>query len=131
MGRCLERHGEVRAAEKLYLKASLPRPIKSISDIRNEKYRGEANLKLYILARRRGEYDACELILKNMIKRRQLGTVPVFELCKLYEHRLKRYDDALIQCEKLLETADIEEISDLTKRRMRIKSKIERKGSEF
>ena len=130
MGRCLERRGEVRAAEKLYLKASLPRPIKSVSDIRNEKYRGEANLKLYILARRRGDYCACELMLKNMIKRRQLGTVPVFELCKLYEHRLKRYDDALIQCNKLLETAEKEEIADLTRRRARIKSKIERKGSE-
>ena len=131
MGRCLERHGEVRAAEKLYLKASLPRPIKSVSDIRNEKYRGEANLKLYILARRRGDYCACELILKNMIKRRQMGTVPVFELCKLYEHRLKRYDDALIQCDKLLETAEKEEIAELTRRRMRIKSKIDRKGSGF
>ncbi len=131
MGRHMEKHGEIRAAEKLYLKASLPRPIKSVSDIRNEKYRGEANLKLYILARRRGEYDACELILKNMIKRRQLGTVPVFELCKLYEHRLKRFEDALIQCNKLLETADTDEIEELTKRRARIKAKIDRKGLEF
>lgn len=131
MGRHMEKYGEIRAAEKLYLKASLPRPIKSVSDIRNEKYRGEANLKLYILARRRGEYDACELILKNMIKRRQLGTVPVFELCKLYEHRLKRFEDALIQCNKLLETADTDEIEELTKRRARIKAKIDRKGLEF
>ncbi|MCR4576326.1 MAG: ribonuclease H-like domain-containing protein [Clostridiales bacterium] len=131
MGRHMEKHGEIRAAEKLYLKASLPRPIKSVSDIRNAKYRGEANLKLYILARRRGEYDACELILKNMIKRRQLGIVPVFELCKLYEHRLKRFEDALIQCNKLLETADTDEIEELTKRRARIKAKIDRKGLEF
>lgn len=131
MGRHMEKHGEIRAAEKLYLKASLPRPIKSVSDIRNEKYRGEANLKLYILARRRAEYDACELILKNMIKRRQLGSVPVFELCKLYEHRLKRYEDALIQCDKLLETAETDEIAGLARRRTRIKAKIDRKGLGF
>lgn len=131
MGRHMEKHGEIRAAEKLYLKASLPRPIKSVSDIRNEKYRGEANLKLYIIARRRAEYDACELILKNMIKRRQLGSVPVFELCKLYEHRLKRYEDALIQCDKLLETAETDEIAGLARRRTRIKAKIDRKGLGF
>ena len=128
MGRCMERHGEIRAAERLFLKASMPRPIKSVSDIRSERYRGESNLRLYILSRRRGMFDACEMILKNMVKRGQMGTIPVFELCKLYEHRLKRFDDALEQCDRLLANCDETERESLTERRKRILNKLQKKG---
>ena len=128
MGRCMERHGEIRAAERLFLKASMPRPIKSVSDIRSERYRGESNLRLYILSKRRGMFDACENILKNMVKRGQMGMLPVFELCKLYEHRLKRFDDALEQCDRLLANCDETERESLTERRKRILKKLQTKG---
>ncbi|MCR4620626.1 MAG: ribonuclease H-like domain-containing protein [Clostridiales bacterium] len=131
LGRCFERHGELNAAEILYLKASQPRPIRTVGDLRNEKYRGEANLKLFLLARRMGDYSACEHNLLNMIKRRQLGSIPVLELCKLYEHRLSRLDEALELCNRLLEDSSDSERDELLKRRNRILAKIERKGMVY
>ena len=127
MGRVFERQGEYRVARKLYLKASKPRPIMTLSDLRGEKYAGEANLRLYLIQRRAREYDKCEQTLKNMLKRGQMGETPRLELCKLYEHRLGRLDDALEQCSLLISKASEDELPELEKRRNRILYKISRR----
>lgn len=128
LGRTFERQGEYRCAKGLYLKASRPRPLRTAKDLRDEKYFGEANMRLFLLYRRSKEYEKCEQTLLNMIKRRQMGQLPYLELCKLYEHRLKRYNSALELCEKLLETASEEEAKQIYLRKQRIQNKINKSG---
>ena len=128
LGKAFERQGEYRVARGLYLKASRPRPVHSAKDLRAEKYAGEANLRLYLLQRRRADYAACEMTLGNMIKRRQMGDVPKLELCKLLEHRLHRYGQALSIADELLASAGPEDMEELKKRRDRISAKLIRYG---
>ncbi len=115
-------------ARGLYLKASRPRPVRTVQELRAEKYAGEANLRLYLLQRRRADYEACLGTLQNMIKRGQMGDVPKLELCKLMEHRLHRYSDALRIADGLLASASPEDMEDLTKRRDRIMAKLIKYG---
>ncbi|MBQ4452873.1 MAG: ribonuclease H-like domain-containing protein [Clostridia bacterium] len=128
LGRTFERQGEYRVARGLYLKASRPRPVRTVQDLRAEKYAGEANLRLYLLQRRRADYEACLGTLQNMIKRGQMGDVPKLELCKLMEHRLHRYSDALRIADGLLASALPEDREALTKRRDRIMAKLIKYG---
>ena len=128
LGRVFERQGEYRIAKKLYLKASRPRAVFTLRDLESQKYAGEANLRLYHIERRACMYDKCELTLLNMIKRGQYTCLARLELCKLYEHRLHRYSDALRQCEILLKGADDAQRPLLMKRKNRILIKYAKHG---
>ncbi len=128
LGKVFERQGEYRMAKKLYLKASQPRAVLSAQDLRHEKYAGEANLRLYLIERRSGAYDKCELTLKNMIKRRQMEAQALLELCKLYEHRMQRYGDALEICERLIALTDETGMQPLIKRKNRLLAKLQKHG---
>lgn len=123
-GRTFEHLGQLRVARNLYLKASVPRIIRSYDDLRHEKYSGEANLRLYLLARRAKDYTNCEFTLLNMIKRKQMGSLPYLELCKLYEHHLKDYKKALDVCQKLLAISDGSDSDELNRRYKRIENKL-------
>ena len=64
-----------------------------------------------------------------MIKRSQHVPMARLELCKLYEHRLQRYADALKQCDILLKnTQDEGDTAALMKRRNRIEAKSLKRG---
>ena len=129
LGRVFERQGEYRVAKRLYLSACAPRAVSTVRDLENRKYAGEANLRLYHIERRNGEYEKCEKTLLNMIKRGQYVPMARLELCKLYEHRLKRYHDALRQCEILLkDAANTDDPQALQKRRIRIQTKLSKYG---
>ena len=130
LGKVFERQGEYRVARHLYLKASVPRATMTAKDLTYGKYAGEANLRLYHIERRNGDYEKCEQTLLNMVKRRQHTDLARLELCKLYEHRLRRYSDALKQCRILLDKANEEEKPALTKRYSRIQTKLLRHGGE-
>ena len=129
LGRVFERQGEYRVAKRLYLSASVPRAVSSLRDLENRKYAGEANLRLYHIERRHAQYDKCEQTLLNMLKRGQYVSMARLELCKLYEHRLRRYGDALAQCELLLKNAaNAEDALALIKRQNRLKTKLLKHG---
>ncbi len=130
LGRAFERRGELKIARGLYLRASQPRPVHTVADLKNEKFAGEANLRLYLLERRRGDYAACEGILKNMLRRRQMGSLPRLELCKLYEHRMHRYDLALNECVLLMKEALAQDRPEMKKRYDRISAKLKRHGGK-
>ena len=123
LGKAFEQLGQKRVAKGLYLKASRPRAVLTARELRNEKYAGEANYRLFLLLRRNGEYEKCEQTLLNMIKRRQKGYLPILEICKLYEHRIKNYPLALKYC-KMLYSSDFEDKQALNNREKRIISKI-------
>ena len=125
LGRAFERQGEIKLAHTMYALASVPRPIRHVSDLRGEKYAGEANLRLYRILRRNGDYESCIKTLDSMIRRKQLGIVPYIEKCKLFEHKLKRLEDAYEITGWLLTMPLTEsETADVTKRRNRLKNKL-------
>ena len=123
LGRVFERRGEYRMARHMYLKASRPRAVQTLRDLESNKYAGEANLRLYYVERRSRAWDRCEETLINMIKRGQHAFLARLELCKLYEHRLHRYRDALRECDLLLLSADEKDKAALLGRRSRIAAK--------
>lgn len=128
LGRVFERQGEYRVARHLYLKASAPRTVTSVRDLTASKYAGEANLRLYYIERKNGDYEKCEETLTNMIKRSQHADFARLELSKLYEHHLHRYDEALRQCRLLLDKAKEAELPALNRRLNRIQAKLLRHG---
>ena len=127
LGKTFERQGEYKCARGLYLKASRPRPIHTASDLRDEKYAGEANKRLYALYRRMSDYEKCEQTLLCMVRRGQLGSYPHLELAKLYEHHLKDFASALRQCEWLTDHGGEDTLA-LEKRKARIRNKAQSSG---
>lgn len=130
LGKALESQGEIRQARRLYHIAAAPRPINSVRDLIGEKYAGEAGIRLFRIYRRAGDYEDAEKALKSMIRRGQMGNIPKLELCKLYEHRMKRYTEALEIARELLETCPPFERADLEKRESRIRQKMQKSGGE-
>ena len=130
LGKALEKQGEIRQARRLYHIAATPRPIRSARDLAGEKYAGEANWRLFRIYRREGRYDDAEKALKSMLRRGQMGRVPKLELCKLYEHRMKRYPEALEIARELVEVCPPSERAELQKREARIKQKMQKSGGE-
>ena len=122
LGKAFENLGEKQTARRLYTLAGAPRAINTVSDLRGNKYAGEANYRLYRLMLRSGEYDKCEQLLNTMLRRQQMGDLPRIELSKLYEHRLKRMRDALDIIEP------VPEDEELTKRKKRLKTKLIKNG---
>lgn len=59
---------------------------------------------------------------------RQMGRVPSLELCKLYEHRMKRPEDALRLAENLLKDCPADERAALEHRVERLKRKVRESG---
>lgn len=125
LGRTFERQGEIKLARSMYSLASVPRPIRHVSDLRGEKYAGEANYRLYRILRRNGDHEGCLKTLDSMIRRKQMGIVPYIEKCKLFEHKLKRLEDAYEITGWLLTMPLAEsEQADVMKRRNRLKNKL-------
>jgi len=125
LGRAFESLGRLSTAKKLYKLAAIPRAVHTARDFRNEKYAGEANMRLFHMYRRAGEFEKCEATLLNMIKRRQMDDAPYIELAKLYEHRLNRLQDALSITERLLLKSDDPA---LITRRDRLRNKLKNQG---
>ena len=123
-----ERQGELKQARRLYHLAAVPRAVATAADLKGEKYAGEANLRLFHLYRRQGEWEKAEETLLSMLRRRQMGRVPSLELCKLYEHRLKRPGDALKLAENLLKDCPADERAALEHRVERLKRKVRESG---
>ena len=128
LGKDLERQGELKQARRLYHLAAVPRAVATAADLKGEKYAGEANLRLFHLYRRQGEWEKAEETLLSMLRRRQMGRVPSLELCKLYEHRLKRPGDALKLAENLLKDCPADERVALEHRIERLKRKVRESG---
>lgn len=123
VGKALEKQGEMEQARRMYSLAAAPKPVLSLKGLISEKYAGEANWRLFHLYRRNRAYDKAESILKNMIKRGQMGNLPKIELAKLYEHKLKRTDEALTIARSLLSVCRAEEREALEKRIKRLELK--------
>ncbi len=130
LGRVFERQGEYRVARHLYLKVSAPRPVTRVKDLEDCRYAGEANLRIYLIERKNGDWEKCEQTLRNMIRRGQHTDLARLELCKLYEHRLHRYREALEQCSILLEKSMEAEKEPLMKRANRIQTKLLKHGGK-
>ena len=128
LGKALERQGEIAPARRLYHLAAVPRTRTTLKDLIGEKYAGEANLRLYHIYRRAGDYAQAEAVLQNMLKRGQMGTVPKQELAKLYEHRFKNYREALNITRELLKTSAPEGRASLEKRALRLEQKIHKQS---
>ena len=128
LGKALEKQGELTQARRLYHMAAVPRTLNTVKDLIGEKYAGEANFRLYHMYRRMGDYAQAELVLKSMVRRRQMGRVPKLELAKLYEHRLKNYEQALQATRELLSCCPPDEAEALCKREKRILEKMRRSG---
>lgn len=128
LGKALERQGEIAQARRLYRLAAVPRAVTTVKDLIGEKYAGEANFRLFHICRRNGDDAQAEQILKNMLSRGQMGGVPKLELCKLYEHRLKNYPQALRLARELRAHCPPQEADALDKRIWRIEQKIRKAG---
>ncbi len=103
MGRAMERRGERDVAEQCYMEAARPRAARSMRDLHEDQYTGEAALALSMMKKRQGEWTEAERLWAQLSRRGQMGAVPHVELAKLYEHRLNRPREALEAAEKALE----------------------------
>ena len=128
LGKTFEAQGELRQARRLYHMAAAPRPAHTVRDLAGERYAGEAGYRLYRVYRRAGNYADAEMALKSMLRRGQMGQIPKLELCKLYEHRLKRYSEALEIARELLAACPPSERDGLEKREARILRKMQKSG---
>ncbi len=125
MGRVLEKRGEHDVARHCYVAAASPRPLSSIAALRGEKYQAEANRAFSMMLRRAGEWARAERVWLEMVKRKQLGTWPLTELAKYYEHRAARLGDALQMTEIALAIANEENREALCRRKRRLERKLE------
>ena len=124
-GKLLERKNEIKPALRMYRLAAKRPAVITLHTLKNEVYAGEANLRLYRLYRRNGEYLLAEGVLNDMVKRKQRGMLPYLELAKLYEHHLHDLNKALCLTELLLsKSTDATEKESLLRRKERLTGKI-------
>ncbi len=124
LGKALERQGETEQARKLYKIAAIPAPVNGLDGLIQRKYAGFANMRLFHIYRRAGDYASCEEVLLRMLKRGQMATAAKLELAKLYEHRLHKFDAALSITRELMKECSQTELPALKKREERLISKI-------
>ena len=119
-GRAFERRGEDHTARRLYVLASAPRPITSLSALTAQKYAGEANARLYAMYRRAQDWENALAVLSCMLARRQKLAFAHVELAKYLEHRKRDYAEALRHVDAALALAPEAERAALTHRRERL-----------
>lgn len=126
MGKALEKLGESARARDMYRLSAAPRRAVSISELRSEKYAGEANMRLTRLSLRSGDIDSAVSACEQMISRKQMGIAPYIELAKIYEHRLKDPLKAMEYSIKALVICEKDEQESINKRISRLEQKISR-----
>lgn len=119
-GRAFERRGEDHTARRLYVLASAPRPVTSLSALTAQKYAGEANARLYAMYRRAQDWENALAVLSCMLARRQKLAFAHVELAKYLEHRKRDYAEALRHVDAALALAPEAERAALTHRRERL-----------
>ncbi len=124
LGRALERQGETDQARKLYKIAAIPAPVNGLDGLIQRKYAGRANMRLFHIYRREGEYALCEEVLLRMLRRGQMTAEARLELAKLYEHRLGRPDAALSYTRELMKECAQSDMPALKKREARLIDKL-------
>lgn len=126
LGKAFEKLGELDQAQRMYKVAAMPRPVTTIRGMKTTDLGGEANMRLYHIYRRSRKYEDALKVLECMVRRRQMGIFPKIEMCKLFEHRLGRYKDALRMTNECLGICDEADRDALLKRRDRLIRKIEK-----
>lgn len=103
MARTMERGGERALARRCYYLAGMPRPAATIKQLRGQRYAGEANRALSLMLRRDGDFEQAETLWRDMAARGQQRVFALTELAKLYEHRMRDYERALLCAGQALE----------------------------
>lgn len=128
MGKALEKRGELKLAGELYRLASAPTRAGSISALKGgDALSAQASWRAYLLARRNGNIEEMREILERMALRRQMRGEVYVELAKLYEHRYKNYQRALRYADIAVRYASETDMEALNKRRLRLKTKLDKK----
>lgn len=128
MGKALERQGELKPARELYRIAAIPAPAGSISALTGGEIAAQAAWRMYLLARRNRDREAMRESLEQMAVRRQCRDKIYVELAKLYEHQYKNPRRALRYAELAARYVKAEEQEALDRRRVRLRTKLERKS---
>lgn len=127
LGRTLERQGEREEARRCYAVVGRPRPLQSVSALRNERLSGLANAALAAMYRREGNYEQAEALWRQMIARRLGGIHPYVELAKHLEHRVHDCQQALDVTERALAlVSQMEDLPPLMRRKARLVEKLRR-----
>jgi len=127
LGKAFEKLGEWEEAKKMYRVAAMPRAVVSAKQLKLSFCAGEANRRLYHIYRKNRKYEQAEEVLKNMVRRRQMEFCAKTELCKLYEHRMKREREALMICREMLKDCAPGEREAVEKRIKRLQNKLDGK----
>lgn len=120
LGKALESQGEPAPARRLYRLSAVPRPARGITALKEKGIAGQANLRLYRLLMREGDWDGAEETLLQMLRRGQMGILPHIELSKLYEYRKKDLAAAERHAEEALNRCPEEERPQIERRLERI-----------
>lgn len=129
VGKALERQGEIGPARELYKRAATPAirdgTLRALSE---ESVSGEANWRLYLIARREGNCEEMREVLQRMLARNQMPERAHLELAKLYEHRKKNIELALKHARMARSLSAEPDLPDWEKRIQRLEKK--RGGNE-
>lgn len=122
LGKSLERLGEREEAAQCYKKAAQPKPLTDFSRLKEAKYAPAAKEKLSMLLKREGKTDEAERLWLELAQKKSV--LACTELAKLYEHRDKDFEKALLYTRRALDIVqDEKERAALLLRRERLHRK--------
>ncbi len=130
LAKTLERQGESARARELYRLSAVPTRTATLVGLRADAVAGDANRRLARLCLRADDCDAAILTLEQMIARGQLGAWPHIELAKIYEHRKKDINRALVHARRALDLCEPPEAAAIRHREARLLTKMKRQGIE-
>ncbi len=114
LGKALEKQGDDEAAELFRLSEGVP----------------EGNYRLFLLLRRKGDWEGACRALERMVLKGQMGAVPHIELSKIYEHRQRDLRRALFYAKIALALDDGRQGEQIRKRIARIEGKMRGRNSK-
>lgn len=90
----------------------------------------EGNYRLFLLLRRKGDWEGARQALEQMVLKGQMGAIPHIELSKIYEHRQRDLRRALFYAKIALALDDGRQGAQIRKRIDRIEQKMRRQNSK-
>lgn len=124
LGRTMERFGEGEEAIRCYRLAALPRPMISLSALRQRRTSKEALFALGLLYKKMGRHRQACAAFQRLAEGGGMGLKPLLELAKHWEHREKDYARALYWCDQGLGLCETpQERAALLHRRERLRRK--------
>jgi len=123
-GKALEKQGELGVARELYQVSAVPAPAGTLAALTGERIAGEANWRVYLIARRNKDYDGMRQALETMLRRGQMLLQAHVEMSKLYEHHYRDCRSALKHARQAREICAGAETDALEARIARLERKI-------